>query len=273
MILFTIFVLFALTTDILLALSLSWAWWLAVMMFILFAVGYVVVYALLCWLFAIFIPKNDTRPPRKFYTAITYLTCHFLMVIFNLKMIVIGKEQLKKIPAFLFISNHQSYLDPICQIGCYGRTDLTYIMKDNILKVPLVGNWLHSAGHLPLDRENNRNAVITIQKSVIRIDQGYPIGAYPEGTRSKSKELGEFKDGLFRVAVKAKQPIVVTIIDNAYRVKSRFPWRRTKILLKVCRVIEYEEYQNMNTHEISAMVKEIIVRELALARSEYSWLQ
>ncbi len=66
---------------------------------------------------------------------------------------------------------------------------------------------------------------------------------------------------------------MVTIIDNAYRLKSRFPWRRTKILLKVCRVIEYEEYQNMNTHQISAMVREIIVRELELARKEYLWLQ
>lgn len=273
MLLLSIFISLALATDILLALSLSWSWWLAILMFIVFIIGYVVVYALLCWLFAIFIPKNDERPPRKFYTTITRITCHFLITIFNLKIIVIGKEQLKKIPAFLFISNHQSYFDPICQIGCYGRDDLTFIMKDNILKVPLIGNWLCSAGHLPLDRENNRNAIITIQKSVRRIDQGYPIGAYPEGTRSKSKKLGEFKDGLFKVAVKAKQPIVVTIIDNAYRLKSHFPWRRTKILLKVCRVIEYEEYQNMNTHQISAMVREIIVKELELARKEYLWLQ
>lgn len=273
MLLLIIFIICALTTDILLAVSLLWPWWLAVLIFPIFAVGYVVIYALFCWLFAIFIPKNDERPPRKFYTAITFITCRFLMTIYNIKIVMIGKEKIKDIPAFLFISNHQSNLDPICQIGSYGRPDLTYIMKDSIMKVPLIGNWLHSAGHLPLDRENNRNAVITIQKSVKRVQQGYPIGAYPEGTRSKSKDLGDFKDGLFKVATKAKEPIVVTIIDNAYRVKSRFPWRCTKILLKVCRIIPYEEYQNMNTHEISAMVREIITSELAQARSEYPWLQ
>ena len=137
MLLLSIFISLALATDILLALSLSWSWWLAILMFIVFIIGYVVVYALLCWLFAIFIPKMMKDHRISLYNDYR-ITCHFLITIFNLKIIVIGKEQLKKIPAFLFISNHQSYFDPICQIGCYGRDDLTFIMKDNILKVPLI---------------------------------------------------------------------------------------------------------------------------------------
>lgn len=273
MLLLIIFIGLALATDISLIILLAWPWWLAMIMFVVFTCGYMVLYLLICWLFAIFIPKNDTRPPRKVYTAITYITCRFLIIMYRLKIVVIGKELFKDIPVFLFLSNHQSNLDPICQIASYKRPELTYIMKDSIMRLPMVGNWLNSAGHLPLDRKNNRNAIITINKSVIRIEQGFPIGAYPEGTRSKSKVLGEFRDGLFKVAVKSHTPIVVTIIDNAYKVKSRFPFRRTKIFLKVCRVIEYEEYKDMNTHQLSAVVRNIMADELKMAREANDWLE
>ena len=272
MILLIIFSILAILADTLFAIAFSWEWWLIIPMAFVFFATCVLIYALICWLLAVFIPKNDTKPPRKFYTFITHLTCRFLLKIYNVKIIVEGKELLKKLGSFLFISNHQSNLDPICQIASYDRKDLTYIMKDDFMNVPMVGNWLCSSGHLPLDRVNNRNAIITINKSVNRINQGYPIGAYPEGTRSKSKDLGEFKDGLFKVAVKSRAPIVVTIIDNAYRVKSRFPFRRTKVLLKVCKVIDYEEIKEMNTHQISEIVRNIVVEELQKSRQKYSWL-
>lgn len=238
----------------------------------LFLIGAVLLYLLFCCIVSLFVPRDNHGLPSKFMTRITRMTCKFITFISNVKLVVKNRELLDKYNNYLLVSNHQSNYDPICQIDGFKDHRLTFIMKKNIMKVPVIGNWLYSSGHLPLDRENNRHAVTTIRFATERIIDGYIIGAYPEGTRSKGPEVGEFKDGLFKVAVRSRGPIAVVIIDNAYKVHFHTPFRRTKVLLKVCKVIEYDEYKDMNTHEISTMVRDIIVQNIEEERKNAKWL-
>ena len=100
-----------------------------------------------------------------------------------------------------------------------------------------------------------------------------PVGVFPEGTRSKDAEIAELKDGAFKIATRAKADIAVMIVDNAYKVRKRFPLRRTKVLVKVCEVLKYDEIKEMNTNEISENISKIMKEELSKSREKYSWLQ
>src|SRR5690606_23418483 len=106
-----------------------------------------------------------------------------------------------------------------------------------------------------------------------RLENGDPIAVYPEGTRSKTTEINQFRNGIFKIAQKAKVSIVVCLIDNFYAVKSRFPLKRTKVLFKVCDVIPYEEFKDLNTNEIGDMCRKIMLESRDIAHNKYAWIR
>jgi len=57
-----------------------------------------------------------------------------------------------------------------------------------------------------------------INEGVERIREGNSLIIFPEGTRSLSSEMGEFKKGSMKLATKAGAPIVPITVDGTYRV-------------------------------------------------------
>ena len=115
----------------------------------------------------------------------------------------------------LFIGNHTSILDIPIMFYTIDRL-VGFVAKKEILKVPVLGTWLEKGHCIPLDRENPREAIKTINYGVELLKQGYSLAIFPEGTRSKDGKLGEFKKGSLKLATKSKVPIVPVIIDRAY---------------------------------------------------------
>ena len=91
-----------------------------------------------------------------------------------------------------------------------------FVAKKEMLKSPVIGMWLEKAHCIPLDRENPREAIKTINYGVELLKKGYSLAIFPEGTRSKDGNIGEFKKGSLKLATKAKAPIVPIAIDRAY---------------------------------------------------------
>lgn len=226
-----------------------------------------------CGIIACTVKKDSyVEKPKKFFGTITYHICRFVMSFLRIKIYKEGFEKLGKNVKMMVVSNHQSNLDPLMMIAAFGNINLTFVMKESILKVPVIGRWLHSAGFFALDRNNNRKGLETIIKSIKRIQDGYPVGVFPEGTRSKGPDMGKMHDGTFKIAIRAEAPIAVCIIDNTYKNKKRFPFRRTKILIKVCEVMDYESFKSKTTKEIENEVDLIMKSNLNEARKKYKWL-
>ncbi len=217
--------------------------------------------------------KQKITTPKPFYNWFIYHMTIFLRGFFNMKVIVEGKELIPEKNNILIVSNHQSNLDPLMIISAFKGKPVTFIMKNNIMKVPIVGTWLYVSGFLPLDRRNNRKAMEVIIQGIDRLKQGFTLAVYPEGTRSKGPELNQFRNGIFRIIEKAKCDAVVLAIDNFYKVRKRFPFRRTKVLIRVCEVLRYEDVKDMHTNEIGDRVYKTIEDNLADARARYSWLK
>lgn len=171
-----------------------------------------------------------------------------------------GEELVPNDKKFLFVCNHISVYDPMITMLALRKKDLAFVSKKENLEVPFAGRYILRSGCIALDREDNRQAVTAINAAANRItDSICAMGIYPEGGVNKSaKGLLPFKNGAFKIAKKAKVPVVVAVISNTRKINEHLLTRSKDIYLKILSVIPYEEIASLKTNEISDMVNKIM---------------
>lgn len=133
----------------------------------------------------------------------------------GVKTTVIGEENIPDEPV-LFIGNHRSYFDILLTYSrCKRLTG--YVAKKEILKAPLLPNFMRRVYCLFLDRDNPREGLKTILQAIDYVKQGISICIFPEGTRNDGEELSmlPFHEGSFKVATKTGCAIVPMSINNS----------------------------------------------------------
>jgi len=240
------------------------AWYWMIPIFIgMWAGGFLVwIIIYLLWLFIISIlvnKKKEINKPNKFYNYFVTETMKLLLFFSRSKVHMEGEEKVPRDVKYLLVANHLSNFDPITCISKFGRNDLLFVSKPENFSLPIAGGWMHHAGYMPIDRENPKNALVTINKAAEYLkNQQVSVGIFPEGTRNKTSEpLLEFKNGAFKIATKAKCPIVVAALKNTRKVQHNFPWKKTDIYVYI-EVISAEEVAVSNTAQLSARVYEIL---------------
>ena len=250
-------------------------WWSLPIVYIVSLIAVFVAFFLMAFIVSLFSkPDKDLSRPRTFQRRVTNWACQFVLQICRVDIVLKRPELIPQDQKFLLVCNHQSNIDPFAILWAFRKQHITFIMKNQVMKVPIAGTWLYSAGYLPLNRSNNREAVETINLAAKRIiDNKHIIAIFPEGTRSKGPDMGSFHPGSLKIAKKAKCPIVVCCIDNAYKLKYSHIFKRTKILLEVVKVIEPAEYEELNTQAMSEVCRSAIMEVMEHRREQYEWLK
>ena len=150
----------------------------------------------------------------KYAQKTAYLWAKYTIKTIGIDLEVKGLENIPD-EACVFIGNHTSILEIPIMFYTIDRL-VGFVAKKEMLKAPVIGTWLEKAHCIPLDRENPREAIKTINYGVELLKKGYSLAIFPEGTRSKDGNIGEFKKGSLKLATKAKAPIVPIAIDRAY---------------------------------------------------------
>ncbi len=140
------------------------------------------------------------------------------------KLTVIGEENVPKDTPVLYVANHLSFFDIIVTYTRVPR--LTgYVAKKSVAKVPVLNLWMERVHCLFLDRDNIKEGMKTILAAIEKVKAGISIFIFPEGTRSKTGVLGEFKGGSFKIAEKTGCPIIpVTLVNTSAAFEDHFPW-------------------------------------------------
>ncbi|MEO8025982.1 MAG: lysophospholipid acyltransferase family protein [Bryobacteraceae bacterium] len=142
----------------------------------------------------------------------------FLCFAAGVKIIVEGLEKISPDGAYVFTSNHLSYMDTpvvLSQIPVQFR----FLAKEDLFKIPFMGTHLKSAGHIPVPRDDPRAAVRTLKLAAEKVhDQRISLLFFPEGGRSEDGELQEFKDGAAYVAIKSEAPLVPIALVGLRRI-------------------------------------------------------
>lgn len=135
----------------------------------------------------------------------------------NIKINVMGKDNLPENGPVVFVANHQGYGDiPVC-CAVLDKFQTGFIAKSSLKKLPFYGEWIQNIRSVMLDREDPRESLRAIETAIGFINQGFSIVVFPEGHRSKGGEMSEFKKGSLRLATKPGVPVIPISIEGTYR--------------------------------------------------------
>lgn len=232
-----------------------YSWWLVPLLFVGFFLGLVILHMI--WFFASFIFTSFKSNPDKgsrYYRFALKITLSMVIKLLRVKINVSGKD-LDEVPTdreMLFVCNHQHDFDPAVIWEVFPDNNIGFIGKKEIYeKMPVIGKIMHRLYGLPIDRENNREAVKTIIGAIKLLqDKKASVAVFPEGYTSKQCELLPFRNGVFKIALKAKVPIVVCVIHGTRKLPKRLFWRGGEVNFSLVDVIYPEEYEGMSTNEL-----------------------
>lgn len=247
--------------GVVLGTGIHWLWALPIFLGMFIVINPLYFCAL--WVSTIFLPKKDPidKPLKGIYFMIQF-SCDWLMTLLRVKIRFTGMEKFPDEP-FVLVSNHLSNFDPIVILAKVKGRKIAFISKASNFKIPVAGAYVHNAGFLSIDRENAMSALRTLKRAGEMMNREQMImGIYPEGTRSKSGELLEFKEGAFLLAKRANAPIVVMTTKGTNQISKRMLWRRTNVDLDVLEVIDRETVKSMSYADLSAQVRATVAAGL-----------
>ena len=117
----------------------------------------------------------------------------------------------------VFVSNHQSYWDIPIYCAAIRNQQIGFVAKEELRKIPIFGSWIEEIRSVFIIREDARASLRAIEEGVELLKQGFSLVIFPEGTRSKSREMADFKKGSLRLATKAGVPVVPITLNGSYK--------------------------------------------------------
>ncbi|MGB7568174.1 MAG: lysophospholipid acyltransferase family protein [Chitinivibrionales bacterium] len=185
-----------------------------------------------------------------------------LLFMCDVKVKVEGLEKIKKDQRYVFVANHQSYFDiPVMYAGLFAN--LSFVAKKELFVIPFLGWGMAAIGHIWIDRKNARKARKSITRAVSMLKRNkISLVLFPEGTRSMSGKVGEFKRASFVLALEAGVPVVPVAICGTREVQ---PKSSLKIIPGVVKLIIGDPLPivpgaDLDKGHLSGMVRETIVK-------------
>ena len=119
--------------------------------------------------------------------------------IYGAKITKQGLEHIDKKKTYIYVANHQSFLDiPVLFYAL--QVNFYFVAKKELKKIPFLGWYMTAVGMIFVDRGSRRDALISMKKASKLIEGGKNVITFPEGTRSNNEQIGSFKKGTFHLA-------------------------------------------------------------------------
>ncbi len=160
--------------------------------------------------------------PRPIY-RLGRLCIHLGLKLGGIRVSVRGLEHLGDARNVMLMANHASMLDPCVLLEAI-PVDFKVLVKQELFKVPFLGTAMRRAGLIPVDRADRERARASIAKAVESLKAGNSFLVFPEGTRSRTGELGDLRKGVFIAAMEAGSRIVPVAVKGTRELlpKGRF---------------------------------------------------
>ncbi len=198
----------------------------------------------------------------KFFGIIWGKTLSF---IFNIKLIVVGRENLLNESNYIFVPNHASLIDiPLLLIAVNRYT--VFIAKHELSKIPIFKSILDKAGFIFVNRKDNDSSINSINNLMGDIKNSpRSVGIFAEGTRTKDGNLQIFKKGAAIFGINTNLPIVPVAISGTYKwsLKSLLNFKKSVVTIEFAEPIQtknfsYNERKKL-TETIRTKIKKMII--------------
>jgi len=205
----------------------------------------------LIWaLFGIFLSLfSTTGRITHFYCATPW--SRIILLASGVRVEISGLDVIDKEKTYIYIPNHLSFFD-IFALLAYLPVDFKFILKEELMRIPVLGWAMRRAKYISIDRSSPAKAKSTFKQAVDRIRSGTSILIFAEGTRSKNGHLQPLKRGAFYLAIESGAPIVPVAIKGTYKImpKGSFKIKRGSITIQLGTPIETIHYKRQNMPDL-----------------------
>lgn len=158
----------------------------------------------------------------------------------DLDYTVMGKENIPENGPVLIMANHQGYFDLVGLYHAIQKFHFGMVAKEELAKFKFLRTAIEHTGSVFINRGNSREALKTMNEATKLLKAGDSLGIFPEGTRSRKFEPGEFKLASFKFAEKAGVPILPVSISGSYRLyEETGSFKRSPQLIKIHPMVDY----------------------------------
>lgn len=151
---------------------------------------------------------------------------------------------------YVVVANHESFVDIL--LISHLPFEMKWMSKSDFFRYPLVGWMMRLARDIRLERNDKQSGIQAVEECRKRLDQRVSVMIFPEGTRSASGELAEFKDGAFRLAIEAGVPILPLAVVGARDALVKHDWRFGVSHAEV-RVLDPIPTEGLTSNDIAAV--------------------
>ena len=215
--------------------------------------GEILLFLLVLFISTLFVdPRKLKEQPSSYFRFLLNQFCRLALFLGGVHVHVTGLEKVPRRSRFMLVSNHAFAFDPLIFYYAMPWADLAFLSKKENFSIFVVAQIMHEVLCLPLDRDNDREALKAILKAIqfLREDK-CSIAVFPEGGTNKTAQpLLPFRNGAFKIAQKAHVPIVVCALVNSKAILKNMFRRRTDVYLDVLDVIPPEDFEKLKTIEI-----------------------
>jgi 1-acyl-sn-glycerol-3-phosphate acyltransferase len=196
-----------------------------------------------------------------FYAAVPW--AKMILRMCGVKVEFRGLENVEKDVPYVYMTNHQSYFD-IFALLAFIPSDFKFILKQELMKIPILGFSMRKAGYIAIDREDPRTAVRSLNDAAQRIKNGASVVIFPEGTRSVDGTLQSFRPGGFHLALKSGCDIVPVAIAGSYRIvpKGSLKIKKGRFALSLGKPISVEPYSKKDMERLMNRVREAMLEQM-----------
>ena len=196
------------------------------------------IFTILCF------PWKNGKAPR----AVQVFWSRSVLWLLLIPIKVTGRENVNPKQSYVFVANHQSFLDVFAVYG-WLPNNFKWLMKKEIRKVPFVGTACAVAGHIFVDRSNPRAALQSMDHIKKELVDGISTVIFPEGTRTKTGEMGRFKQGAFKIAMDMGLPVVPLSLNGFFKAMpsgQAFANPRARVSLHIGKPIDISQFNDIN---------------------------
>lgn len=174
-----------------------------------------------------------------------------------------GRNHVDSKTSYVVISNHQSLYDIFLIYGWLG-IDIKWVMKKELGKIPGIGFGSRKVGHIFLDRSNSRVALESLKEAKKKLVNGTSVVIFPEGTRSKDGQIGNFKKGAFKLALDLNLPVLPVTITGTRKIlpTGTINLLPGKVRMIIHNPIDIAQYNEESMQDLMLAAKKIIASPL-----------
>ena len=152
--------------------------------------------------------------------------CRMVVFCVGIRLKVRGTGNIDPDKQYILMMNHVNLLDPFLFYPYFpGRA--RGIEEESHFKWPLYGRVIRRIGQFPINRKSGIKAIETLKKvaELIRNRNDSSVVVLPEGTRTMTGKLGNFKKGGFLLALETGLDILPMIQTGGFKIKRKKDWK------------------------------------------------